>query len=288
MDPVHAVEAAGKYVFFSWCDFDPTHTGLARMDMTRATDSELVFAYATDIMAGRAAAPIQGFVRSAVHHGDKRLFTVDGSGIWMECDAAGGYTHTGYLTSGRIRYGMFDLKAFASVDVAWDGLPAGCGVRIDAAFDDGSTITVCDVVTEDSTGLGGPISLPHATHQWMELTITLTGPAGEELVTPVFRWWIVRAVPATGAVEQIVMCLRLHREELNSASDTEAVPLVFDVDEEVDFLRQLARTGRVVLLQRGQRSEDVYVQDVYQKHDRWSQEKRALEGLVFVEMHTLE
>jgi hypothetical protein len=122
----------------------------------------------------------------------------------------------------------------------------------------------------------------------VELTFTISGPAGATLVTPVFRWFIVRAVPATGGVERVLMAVRLHALETSSASDVEGTDIAVDVDYELDYLRELAKTGRVVALQRADRSEDVYVKDVGFKPDRWSWDQKALEGIALVEMHTLE
>ena len=282
--PVYATDAFGEFVYFGWSNYDGSNTGQGRIDLFTATDQGgTVFAYASDLMY-----PGQGVVRSCLQYNQLRMFTVDGVGLVCEEHPASTVPISGTLQTGRIRFGMLDLKQFANLDAFWDALPAGTSVAIDAAFDDGGNVNVFTNDTDGSMGPGGRVGLPTGRHEWVELTITLTGTCGADHITPVLRWWLLRAVPVTSSAERIIDAIILRDVVNNRGNDVTGIDIDYTVEAELEYLRGLATTKEVITRQIGDTSEDVYVVNVTEQPDRWSWDNSTLEGLVYVETRTLE
>jgi hypothetical protein len=114
---VHCLEPQDRYVWFGWTNYDANYTGLGRaslvpgIDQSAFTDT-LTPAYASDLMA---ASGTHGNVVSVATYNDRRLFSVSGSGVWLE--SATDLTPTGTLYTGWVTYGLPDLKVYESIEV---------------------------------------------------------------------------------------------------------------------------------------------------------------------------
>lgn len=286
-DPVTALMPRGEFVYFGWSNQDDIHTGLGRADLSTFTE-DFVPAYAPDVVAGREADGVQGLVSGVAQFESDILFTVDGVGMFATGDPDADDDNETSFSTGRITYGTLDSKVFTSVDASWDPLPTGCSVTCTARYNDGLVRTVFIVDQTDSIGPSGNVLLPRDVHEWVELTFTFTNPAAAvESERPVFRWWLLRSAPMTGPVQSITVPIIMRSVVRSSASDAEAVEVTFDVGAEIAYLLNLTQQ-EIVSYQEGSRSEDVYVANVMVKPEAWSWDNKVLEGMVLVELHTLE
>jgi hypothetical protein len=119
-------------------------------------------------------------------------------------------------------------------------------------------------------------------------TWTVNAPAtislvheGEEL-SPRLRWWVLRSIPSVEETMQILVPLRLTEKE--SGSYGAAVGTAFL--EELDFLMALSNSKQVVTYQEGNRSYQVYVNNIETNPTRWNGADQGLEGIIMAELHT--
>jgi len=137
--PVRCFEGQDRFVWFgngaiestyaTTDDYFPTGTvsGLSRMDLSTSTTSILTPAYAPDIVAIDQTGKI---VRSVITFNDKRMFTMDGIGVYIEdlplMDA-------GWLKQGTMSFSVEDLKTGLYAQAKW--LPLIGEIDLDLAYD---------------------------------------------------------------------------------------------------------------------------------------------------------
>lgn len=101
----------GRFVWFSWTNYDATSTGVGRLDLGSLTDVEnLVFAYASDLMAAT-----QGAVEGVAVLNGTVGFGVSGSGVWVPSTSK---VASGQVFSGRINYAVTTEKIAVRTEVS--------------------------------------------------------------------------------------------------------------------------------------------------------------------------
>lgn len=110
---VKAIELDGDYAYFGWSKFDDTYSGIGKIDLgSTSFSSHLMYA-------------IQGDVTSIAQFGNRLLFSVNncaGSNhSRVIAEHSTDYVGTGYLETGEIRYGTFEVKTLRYFDAMLKG-----------------------------------------------------------------------------------------------------------------------------------------------------------------------
>ena len=180
--------------------------GLYRINLGQTlNNTELQFAYAADLVAPA------GFAGSAVSvtvAGGKVWFAVDGAGVVRESDS---FVSSGWLESGRIRYGTMEKKAWRDLRViAPSDLQGSVNARA-SIFGSGSPATWTSVISlqpgvTDASGKLNAAAPGTASDLYLAVNLQPNQDCSESAVLTGFQ---VRAVPAPQKTELLQLPLML-------------------------------------------------------------------------------
>jgi hypothetical protein len=251
--PVRAFEPQDRFVWFGWENYDASHSGLGRLDLTAFT-AEGAPAYATDLMVGNDGAPVQGALTSIVtDSAGKRVFAIAAKGIYVESSLP---VASGTLDSGQVSFGIPDPKIALRVALKHKPLPAAGSVSVYVSPDDGTLVFVGSSTTEASTSPAAPIKVPELAAQLFEVRLVLTGDAEVER-------YDFRAYPASSRGRTITVPILLHQRVLTATGDEQHV----DVRAEYDAIESYVGTRRLISYQEMGWTVSVFVQETqFQRH----------------------
>jgi hypothetical protein len=243
--PVKAFSAVGQYLYFGWTNYDSTSTGIGRLDIgTQVTTNQP--AYASDLMAD-----VQGTVVDIHEFDGSVVFTVAGNGAYRKHPTD--LVASGILDAGIYRWGVPDAKFIPKWDIRTE--PLHGSVSIAVSNDSGSFINLGSQTTAgslESTFDGDEAKIFEA-----EVRVTLSRSASDSSAGPVMTRWMGRAYAAPLRSQIFSVPLLLHHK-LNIRGNEYWV----DVNEELQYLRDLVENPRVVVYQENFFSYPVIVQDV--------------------------
>jgi hypothetical protein len=242
--PVRAFAGIGKYIYFSWTNFDTTSTGIGRMDISVFISPNQP-AYASDLMA-----TTQGTVLDIHEFNDQPLFTVSGQGVYAP--HATDLVASGYLRSGIYRWGVPDAKFIPKLDIRC--LPLSGSIKISIAADGGSFSDLPILSAQnvkEKTFDGSENQVFEA-----EIKITLTR-ASAASSGPILTRWMARAYAAPLRSQIFTVPLLMHHR-LN----VRGREYWQDVDLELRFLRDLVDNPRVITYQENEETFAVVVENV--------------------------
>ena len=244
-NPILCADGFEEYVWVGVTNYTATKTGLGRVDLSRLVGPNEP-ARAPDLMYTG-----QGNVVSVVTFGGKRVFTVAGAGVIVEDDSQ--LVESGYIDVGTWRWGIPDSKVLAFVDVETERLNGS--VQVEYAFDGNGF----DVLGAESTSgvTSRSFTGPDTLFREVKFKFTLGRDSSTVTLGPVVRSWQARVVPCPTRSELFQVPLLLH-SRVNRFNRDYSV----DVNEELEFLRDLVDSPRVVNFQEGSRTYKVIVENV--------------------------
>ena len=256
---VRAFAAIGPYLYFGWTNYDTTSTGIGRLDIgTQVSVNQP--AYASDLMAD-----VQGEIVDIHEFGGGVVFTVAGYGAYRPHPT--NLVASGTLDSGIYRWGVPDTKFIPKWDLRTE--PLNGTVAVSVAADSGDFRTVGTQVLAgslESTFDGFESKVFEA-----EARLTLTRSATDSTVGPTVTRWLGRAYAAPLRSQIFSVPLLLHHK-LNIRGNE----YWMDVDQELDYLRDLVENPRVVTYQENFDTYSVIIEDVRwtpldsaQNHNAW-------------------
>jgi hypothetical protein len=264
---VTCLEEQGEFVWFSWSNYDGTHTGLGRLGLSEFT-GQLVPAYASDLMAS-AQGPIRGLATITIGGEDRRLFTVYDSvtpantGAWLEHGTT--YVTSGVLNEGRFRWGITELKSVVSVDMRHNSLLPSESVALTVVDDSGGTATVTSetdgtstpgvraIASAEPVSAGGTGMNP-VQGEFIVPSLTLTGPGTS---TPTLYRWTVRAIPMPFVAEVIQLPIIL-----TERTEYDKREVYQDIYDEYAYIKELLEKRDLALFIMGDETKNVYVSGV--------------------------
>jgi hypothetical protein len=236
---VACFEGQDRFVWFGWTNYDATSTGLGRLDLTVFGDPDaLAPAYASDLMA-----TTQGAVESVVTFQSRRVFCVDGVGVFGEETTK---VASGTIDVGHISYGLPSAEKvalFLAVD------HNGTGQHSAHVSVDGGAFTAVGTHTTSTDKF--PVGERRGRR--FEHRLTLTTVAG---ASPTIYGATLEAYPAVDTVDIIIVPLLLHH---TIRWEGQEHPL--DPGDEVAFLKSLRDSQDVVTWQEFNTSYTVVLTD---------------------------
>lgn len=261
--------AEERYVWFNWSQYDGTSSGLGRLDLSTFISTNTP-AHASDLMLTSTAN-----VLAVATFNNKRIFSVSADGIYVE-DSANLVT-TAELTTGTYRWGIPDRKFVAKFDIR--STPLYGTITPSISLDSGTyqSMSPHDLALATESVATGPQS------KFIEARFKLDFTRYSALVGPTLTRWMARAY-ATPARSQVfrVPILMHHRLRVH---DTE---YYFDVETELQALRDLVTNPRVINYQENTETYSVVMEDLeFQVIDGY-QSNWDLEGTCTVTMRSVQ
>lgn len=266
---VISIIAEDRYVWFNWSQYDGTSTGLGRLDLATFIASNTP-AHASDLMHNSTAA-----VKAVATFNSKRLFSVSGDGIYVE-DTANLVT-SAELVTGTYRWGIPDRKFVAKFDLRTT--PLSGTITPSISLDSGaySTMSPHDVSLSTEAVATGPQS------KFIEAKFKLDFARGSATTGPTLTRWMARAYasPARSQVFRVPILMH-HRLQVQNTE------YYFDVEVELQALRDLVTNPRVINYQENTETYSVVVEDLeFQVIDGY-QTNWDLEGTCTVTMRSVQ
>jgi hypothetical protein len=233
----------GQYIYFSYKNFDATSTGIGRMDISVFISTNQP-AYASDLMVTG-----QGAIPDVHEFNNQPVFTVAGLGLYKQ--HATDLVTSGTLTSGIYRWGVPDAKFVPKIDLRT--YPLVGSVTMSIASDNGSyydfpTFSTVDAKEKTFDGLEGKV---------FEAEIKLTLTRATATTGPTVTRWMARAYAAPLRSQIFSVPLLMHHKlSINGREYWQ------DVDEEMNLLRDLVDSPRIVSYQENTDTFSVVVENV--------------------------
>jgi hypothetical protein len=268
---VGTMAGIGKYVYFSWTNFDATSTGIGRMDISVFISTNQP-AYASDLMA-----TAQGTVVAIHEFNNKPLFTVAGQGVYIPHTT--NLVSSGYLRSGIYRWGVPDAKFIPKLDLRC--LPLAGSVTLSIASDGGAfhdftTLSTENVKEKTFDGLEDKIFEA-------EIKVTLARSSGAT-TGPTLTRWMARAYAAPLRSQIFSVPILMHHK-----LSVQGREYWQDVDVELGYLRDLVDNPRVITYQENTETFAVVVENVQMQIQQlsYAHKENDHEGTAIVVMRSV-
>ena len=234
----------GKFVWFTWTNYDGVSSGLGRMDLSTFIGTNTT-AFSTDLMFTSTDA-----VRSCVSFDNKRIFTISGLGVVVEDTSS--LVASASIESGTFRWGIPDRKFVAKVDARSEPLKGSVEAFLsndESEFD--SLGTWNSAGQTEYTFEGTDTRAIEAAFKFV-LTRGATVTEG-----PVVTRWMARAYAAPFRSQVFSIPVLLHHKLSVKGKD-----YYLNVQDENDALDNLIANPQIVLLQIGSSTHSVIVEDI--------------------------
>ena len=275
--PVNKFTSDDKYSWFTWSNYDGVSGGLGRLDLSVFTTTNTP-AFATDLMYTSTAT-----INTVVTFADpttgltQRAFAVSGVGIVAEDTTK--LVASGEIETGTWRWGIPDRKFVAKVDTR--STPLVGSITSYLKLDDGdyenlgTWVTVGD--TENSFD-GSDNKAIEATFKFVltrDTTITSTGPT--------LTRWMARAYVAPYRSQFFIVPILLHRSVTVRGKE-----YYYDVEDNQNFFDDLIYNPRIIILQIGDFTHTVIVDDISWESSDAHGNSWAFDGTLVVTLRSVE
>lgn len=278
--PVRCFEGQDRFVWYGLESMNGTYgesepyfpdtpvPGLGRLDLSVSTVGALTPAYAQDIVAiGQPSAP----VRSAATFAGKRVFSIDGGGVWFE---GTNKMEAGWFTEGTMSFSVEDVKTGLYIQAKW--MPLVGEVCLDISYDSTGYIRLVDL-KQQGTIRSGNISLNGTQFSRIDSRVLLRRSDSTPTTGPRFTRWEVRAIPVKGRANRWTLPILNYEEtEIDGVKYTRN-PLAV-----LDNLMSLVESGTLFTLQESGRAFQVHA-----KEFTWQPEKLTINGRAWQGIYTL-
>ena len=248
--------------------FPNTAAGLGRLDLSATTTSQLTPAYANDLAA--ITVPT-GVVRSVRTFQSKRVFSIDGHGIWYETDE---FMDAGWIKEGTMSFGVEDTKTGLYVQGKW--LPLIGQIMLDVSMDNNLFERV-GVMKIQGSIRSGNVSLNGRQFSRMNGRTVLIRDPDLPDTTPIFTRWEVRAIPAKGRASRWTLPI-MNYEEI----EIDGVKYTRDCQEVLNTLLGYGYNGKLFFLQEAGQSYQVHVKEYSWQPEKLTINGRAWEGTLML------
>jgi hypothetical protein len=275
--PVRCFEGQDRFVWYGMSEMNSTYgdaesdifptgtvCGLGRMDLSTTTTSTLTPAYAPDICAISESGKT---VHSVVTFQGKRVFGIDGSGVWAETDTL---MQGGWLKQGTMSFSVEDLKTGLYVQAKW--LPLVGEIDLDISYDSYGYIRLIDFI-QQGTIRSGNTSLNGTQFSRINTRYVLKRDNDTVSQGPTMTRWEVRAIPVKGKASRWTLPIMNYEEiEIDGVKYTRDPLAVYDT------LMNLIENSIVFTLQESGRAYQVHAKDFLWQPEKLSINGRAWEG----------
>ncbi len=266
---VTSFTAEDKYVWFSWSNYDGVSTGLGRLDLSTFIAANTP-AHATDLMHTSTSN-----VLACATFSNKRLFSISGDGIYVEDSA--NLVASGEIVTGTYRWGIPDRKFVAKFDVR--STPLAGTITPSISLDSASYL---DLTIHENASTTEHVATGPQT-KFIEAKFKLTLARASATSGPTLTRWMARAYasPARSQVFRVPILMHHHLR-------VKDVEYYFDVETELNYLRDLVTNPRVINYQENTESYSVIIEDMQFNIIDALESNWDLEGTCVVTMRSVQ
>jgi hypothetical protein len=249
--PVTGIVGDGRFLYFSWSNYDSTSTGIGRMDLTQTiANAALTLAYASDLMVTKTANADNPVNWLDIDPYTKMpLMSVASKGAYA-ADLTK-YVPSGTLDSGSITYGIADNKIPVKIDMS---------AAVNGSVGIGSTITLFDpsgsnIVVNPDNYNGTEVSIKgSARSERINVKITLYS-AASNTATPTLYRYTLKSWPTAVTETMITPVLMFYKDVLSGQQVQHRDPY-----DNFWYLQQLLQSQTIVQYKEGPLSANVIVE----------------------------
>jgi len=285
-EPVRCFEGQGQFVWYGVSSMDPGYTpvqndqanvfptspvpGLGRMDLTTFTVTNLTPAYANDVAVWDLAAANVTSVRTFL---DKRVFAVQGGGIYREIDQR---VPAGWLTQGTMSFSVEDLKSALYMQAKW--IPDCSGkLYIDMSFDSSLYGRYARLTVNNENIRSDNINLYGTKFSRVNVRFVMTRCHIDPTKGPIPTRWELRAFPVKGKASRWDVPVILADEvDINGISE------VRNPTADKNALLGLIEQGTVFQYQESGQSYQVLARDFVWQPERLSTTGNGWQGTLLM------
>jgi hypothetical protein len=238
--------------------------GLSRMDLTTFTTTEATPAYASDLVTETGT----GTVRAVVTWMDRRVFSVDGLGVFIEAESR--LMEQGWVTHGAVSFGVEDAKTALYAQFKW--LPLEGSVGMFAAYDS-TRYTELALKDVPSSSGSGNVLMHGQRFSRVNIGAVLHRDRMDDTKGPVMTRWEFRAVPVKGVASRWYLPIINH-----ATLEINGMVVNRDPRAELQFLMGLVQHGGMFPLQESGVTYQVTARDFQWKPRSLTPDGRAWQG----------
>jgi len=275
--PVFCFEGQDRFIWYGMSKMNSTYgdtevdifpngtvCGLGRMDLSTSTTSSLTPAYASDICA---ITETNKTVHSVVTFQGKRVFSIDGSGVWAENT---NLMQGGWLKQGTMSFSVEDLKTGLYMQTKW--LPLVGEIDLDVSYDSYGYIRLANFI-QTGTIRSGNTSINGTQFSRINVRYVLKRDSSVTTQGPTMTRWEVRAIPVKGRASRWTLPIMNYEEiEIDGVKYTRDPLAVYDT------LIDLIENSTLFTLQESGRAYQVHAKDFLWQPEKLSINGRAWEG----------
>lgn len=273
--PVKCFTAFGEFIYFG--QSSDTDAGIGRIDLTRATKQGR-FAWQNDIRCGEP-----GTVQSI--HVDAPSgyvnFTVNDVGMFLSSDDR---VPSGELISSWITFGTSELKVARHFDLRHLALDGEVQVQYEALTGNGEILPVGASETQGSYGSVGPWRVRADKFHRARYRLTLTPKEDDATKGPKVTLVSFSALPTPPRVDRFIVPILLFSKVRNHQGD--GAELSYDTLAEFQYLKDLEASKTLVAYREGKITEQVYVDSIEMKPEKWNDDTSFFEGICYVQLYS--
>jgi hypothetical protein len=258
-----------RYAWFTWSNYDGVSTGLGRLDLGTfiATNTP---AHATDLMHTATAN-----VLACSTFANKRIFAISGDGFYVE--DSDNLVASGEIVTGIYRWGIPDRKFVAKFDTR--STPLVGSITASISLDSGAYV---GLPAHDNAGTTEHVATgPQA--KFIEGKFKLTLARDTATAGPTLTRWMARAYASPARSQVFRVPLLIHH-----SLRVKDVEYYFDVETELNYLRDLVNNPRVINYQENNESYSVIVEDMQFNIVDALESNWDLEGTCIVTMRSVQ
>lgn len=256
--PVRAITGDGRFVWFSWSNYDTTSTGLGKLNLSTFVNGDtLTPAYASDLMTD-----VQGEVVDLCYDPlhNVVMFAVAGHGFYMTDTSK--YVTQGTLSTGGFSYGIPDHKIPVFFDYGVDmpdNVPAGAVegyVNADVQIEPFDPSQIQTLTVPAAAEGQSEQKIPSGSAYSAELFQTILHAYSDstQVTTPTIYRWTLKSWPAAVSETEIIVPLQLHIVNM-----VDGLEVYTDPYAQFQFLEDLRETQTIVQYQESTLTANVIV-----------------------------
>lgn len=276
---VKALFPVDDFVYFSWTQVTTARSGIGRLLPSRFT-STLVPAWASDLTYDSTAT-----VTAVAEHQGKVCFAVSGVGVVTE--DTDNLMASGWLDTGEMSFGIPYTTTLIDLTLRSEPLEGTVSAFFTMADNLELSLGVHGVAGSiESSKLPFPVSGPYGA-ETDRVSLRLLLSREDATHGPVLKQWLLRTAPQPDRVERIVLPILLYS---TIEPNDEVGPIVDqDVIGEVQRIRSLIQSGRIVTYQEGSASYRVRVTNMRTdvERGRWTSDGQFFEHTLLTQLEVM-
>ena len=298
--PVTAIIGDGRYVWFSWNNYDTSSTGLGKLDLsTFVAGDPLSPAYASDLMVTYTgsydANTGQGMINSLDWdpYDNVPLMAIGGAGIYAPYASNEGgnakvyqYVPEGNITSGIFDYGIPDKKIpiyfdYGAICPVSTGTEVQALINIDPNDEDAAGYLALPAYPNGNTS-ATEVDVPQYHAEQFQVSINMFSDTHYNY-TPILHRWTLKAWPAAVAGTQISVVVQLFSVNL-----VDGLEVFVDPYDSYAWLEQRRQDQEIMTYQEGPLSVQCIIDALdWLPHKRRGNYENGFEGDCVIYLKTI-